>query len=120
MTPAEMAGTGPLVLVNRSHPLEREPDAASLLPPDSRRPDIRLDTRASTVLSRFLSDLGCAGEIVPVSGYRSRAEQEAIFADSLRDNGEAFTMDLHLWYDTTKTRGGFVSALGAGEEFASC
>lgn len=36
------------------------------------------------------------------------------------DNGEAFTMDLHLWYDTTKTRGGFVSALGAGEEFASC
>ena len=91
MTPAEMAGTGPLVLVNRSHPLEREPDAASLLPPDSRRPDIRLDTRAGTVLSRFLSDLGCAGEIVPVSGYRSRAEQEAIFADSLRDNGEAFT-----------------------------
>ncbi|OUO12004.1 hypothetical protein [Flavonifractor sp. An4] len=39
---------------------------------------------------------------------------------SIVDNGEAFTMDLHLWYDTTKTRGGFVSALGAGEEFASC
>ena len=39
---------------------------------------------------------------------------------SIVDNGEAFTMDLRLWYDTTKTRGGFVSALGTGEEFASC
>lgn len=91
MTPAEMVRTGPLVLVNQSHPLEREPDAASLLPPDDRRPHILLDTRAGTVLNRFLSDLGCTGEIVPVSGYRSRGEQEAIFSDSLRDNGEAFT-----------------------------
>lgn len=91
MTPAEMVGTGPLVLVNQSHPLEREPDATSLLPPDDRRPHILLDTRAGTVLNRFLSDLGCAEEIMPVSGYRSRAEQEAIFSDSLRDNGETFT-----------------------------
>ena len=85
MTPAEMVCTGPLVLVNQSHPLEREPDAASLLPPDDRRPHILLDTRAGTVLNRFLSDLGCTGEIVPVSGYRSRGEQETIFSDSLRD-----------------------------------
>ena len=91
MTPAEMVRTGPLVLVNQTHPLEQEPDAAALLPPDSRRPDILLEARAGTVLSRFLSDLGCTGEIVPVSGYRSRAEQEAIFSDSLRNNGEAFT-----------------------------
>lgn len=92
MTPAEMVRTGPLVLVNQSHPLAQEPTVASLLPPDSRRPNILLDARAGTVLSRFLSDLGCAGEIVPVSGYRSRAEQEAIFSRSLRDSGEAFTL----------------------------
>ena len=91
MTLAEMVHTGPLVLVNQAHPLEQEPDAAVLLPPDSRRPDILLEARAGTVLSRFLSDLGCTGEIVPVSGYRSRAEQEAIFSSSLRENGEAFT-----------------------------
>ena len=91
MTPAEMVRTGPLVLVNQTHPLEQEPDAAVLLPPDSRRPDILLEARAGTVLSRFLSDLGCTGEIVPVSGYRSRAEQEAILSSSLRENGEAFT-----------------------------
>lgn len=91
MTPAEMVGSGPLVLVNQSHPLEREPDTTSLLPSDDRRPHILLDVRAGTVLNRFLSDLGCTGEIVPVSGYRSRAEQEAIFSDSLRDNGEDFT-----------------------------
>ena len=66
MTPAEMVRTGPLVLVNQSHPLAQEPTVASLLPPDSRRPNILLDARAGTVLSRFLSDLGCAGEIVPL------------------------------------------------------
>ena len=38
MTPAEMVRTGPLVLVNQSHPLEQEPDAASLLPPDDSLP----------------------------------------------------------------------------------
>ena len=91
MTLAEMVHTGPLVLVNQAHPLEQEPDAAVLLPPDNRRPDILLEARAGTVLSRFLSDLGCTGEIVPVSGYRSRAEQEAIFFGSLRETGEAFT-----------------------------
>ena len=91
MTLAEMVHTGPLVLVNQAHPLEQEPDAAVLLPPDNRRPDILLEARAGTVLSRFLSDLGCTGEIVPVSGYRSRAEQEAIFSDSLRNSGEDFT-----------------------------
>ena len=38
---------------------------------------------------------------------------------SVVDNGNAFTMDLNLWYATTRTRGGFVCALGAGEEFGS-
>lgn len=35
------------------------------------------------------------------------------------DNGRSFTMDLKLWYATTKTRGGFVAALGTGKEFAA-
>ena len=39
---------------------------------------------------------------------------------SIVDNGSTFTMDLRLWYATTKTRGGFVSALGAGKESATC
>ena len=35
------------------------------------------------------------------------------------DNGRIFTMDLKLWYSTTKTRGGFVAALGTEKEFAA-
>ena len=30
----------------------------------------------------------------------------------LLDSGEALTIDLRLWYATTRRRGGFVSALG--------
>ena len=35
------------------------------------------------------------------------------------DNGRVFEMDLKLWYGTTKTRGGFVAALGTGAPFAA-
>lgn len=41
-------------------------------------------------------------------------------AAALLDSGNAFSIDLALWYATTRTRGGFVSALGAGKEFATC
>lgn len=37
----------------------------------------------------------------------------------LVDNGRAFAIDLQLWYATTKTRGGFVAALGTGEALAA-
>ena len=30
----------------------------------------------------------------------------------LLDSGKALTIDFRLWYETTKRRGGFVSALG--------
>ena len=37
----------------------------------------------------------------------------------LVDNGRSFAIDLKLWYATTRTRGGFVAALGTGREFAA-
>nr|WP_243141868.1 MULTISPECIES: D-alanyl-D-alanine carboxypeptidase family protein [unclassified Pseudoflavonifractor] len=91
MNHAEMLHTGPLVLVNREHPLPAEPSRADLLSVSHRHPGILLNSRAKLVLCQLLSDLGCTGDIVPVSGYRSKAEQLAIFENALRSHGREFT-----------------------------
>lgn len=38
-----------------------------------------------------MDELDAWGSIVPVSGWRSREEQERLYAQSLRENGEEFT-----------------------------
>ena len=43
------------------------------------------------MLSGLISRLGAAGEIVPVSGWRSAEEQQEIWDGSMRENGAEFT-----------------------------
>ena len=47
--------------------------------------------RARAWLERLLDAVGARGAIVPVSGFRSRAEQQAIWDGSLAEHGRAFT-----------------------------
>ena len=86
-----MAGiySGSLILVNAEHPLRdgRRPRLAPAAPGSS----VLLETRASAMLTGALERLGAVGEIVPVSGWRSRAEQQQIWDDSMAENGEDFT-----------------------------
>ena len=86
-----MAGiySGSLILVNAEHPLRdgRRPPLAPAAPGSSVLPE----TRASAMLTGALERLGAVGEIVPVSGWRSRAEQQQIWDDSMAENGEDFT-----------------------------
>lgn len=84
------AAIGPLALVNRHHPLQPG-YTLSLLPPDERFPDILMERRAATLLSACLLAAGAAGKIVPVSGWRSRKEQQAIWDSTLAEEGEDFT-----------------------------
>lgn len=80
---------GYLILVNASHPLLVP--AEGLVPVDRRRPDILLQWEAAKALGEALAYIGAGDGIIPVSGYRSRAEQAAIYESSLRENGPAFT-----------------------------
>lgn len=81
--------SGLLILVNAEHPIQHmeRPVLAPAVPGS----DILLDTRASAMLSGLISRLGAAGEIVPVSGWRSAEEQQEIWDGSMRENGEEFT-----------------------------
>ncbi|WP_308588901.1 M15 family metallopeptidase [uncultured Oscillibacter sp.] len=82
--------TGPLLLVNRDHPL-RHPSPAALAPVDSRHPDILLESRSTQMLSACIRQVGGGREIVPVSGWRSQAEQQRIWDDTLAAHGQDFT-----------------------------
>ena len=81
--------SGPLVLVNRQHPLAEEPRQL-LTAADERYPNILLERQAARLLAACCLDAGGAREIVPVSGWRSQAEQQAIWEDTLQRRGEAF------------------------------
>lgn len=81
---------GNLRLVNAKYPC-RESEHARYLPPDARFPDIRLTPAAAKALRAAWRHILSGDAIVPVSGYRTLAEQTEIYARSLGENGERFT-----------------------------
>ena len=81
--------SGLLVLVNAEHPIRRR--ERPVLAPEAPGSDVLLDTRAAAMLTGLISRLGAAGEIVPVSGWRSMREQREIWDGSMAENGTEFT-----------------------------
>ena len=82
--------TGPLALVSAAHPLAENPPPR-LLPPDPQRPEILLEPRAAGLLQACIRAVGGQEEILPVSGWRSRQEQQKIWTDTLEKRGLAYT-----------------------------
>ena len=81
---------GSLILVNAAHPLaEAAPVRCVPVSPDGGGE--MLAPSAAAVLRHIFTQSGCGTRILPDSGARTRAEQERLYADSLRDNGEEFT-----------------------------
>lgn len=81
--------SGLLVLVNAENPIRRR--ERPVLAPAAPGSDVLLDTRAAAMLTGLISRLGAAGEIVPVSGWRSMREQREIWDGSMAENGTEFT-----------------------------
>lgn len=81
----QQVSRGSLVLVNRNHPVTRRLGKKSL---GLVGQGIAMEAVAAAQLNKLLKD---QTDIVCVSGFRSREEQERIYTDSLQENGEAFT-----------------------------
>lgn len=88
--PRKQIFEGPLLLVNRDHPL-RDTRPGSLSAVDRLHPDILLERWAAGLLAACLQKAGGAGKIVPVSGWRSQQEQQRIWDETMAESGEAFT-----------------------------
>lgn len=82
--------TGSLILVNANHGIQGELQDF-LLPAFDRQPEVLLQRSAATLLNCLMQKIRGWQSIVPVSGFRSHQEQQAIWDDSLRENGRVFT-----------------------------
>lgn len=80
---------GSLMLVNARHPLPESVDPERLTP--FLGSGVLLERRTALVLENLFGILGCAGTLLPVSGYRTLAEQKQIYASSLAEHGADFT-----------------------------
>ena len=80
----------PLLLVNAAHPLPKVP-WPDLTAVDECYPDVLLERRVAGLLRACIQAVGGQGQIVPVSGWRSQAEQQSIWDDCLIKSGETFT-----------------------------
>lgn len=81
---------GYLILVNAKHPLEGVQQMLSGTGLVTIAPDIQLEALTAKMLREAIAAVDGSSEIVPVSGYRSRAVQRALFADALRDHGRVY------------------------------
>lgn len=104
---------GHLVLVNGKHPLRKKfIQSVRLISFDEKRKDILLDTKTTILLTQLFEFIGSNDEIVPVSGFRTRAEQEKIYQESLIKNGRAFTEKYVALPDRSEHQTGLAIDLG--------
>lgn len=82
--------SGDLILVNASHPY-RETDSVSLVSIANEPSTVLMERHAATLLAELMKKIHGWEQILPVSGWRSHLEQTAIWNDTLRESGEAFT-----------------------------
>lgn len=86
----EQVYAGHLILVNQSHPL-RSFRPVNLVPVDQVHTDILLERQTAKLLAACIQAVGGQDDILPVSGWRSQEEQQAIWNDTLKREGEVFT-----------------------------
>lgn len=80
---------GALILVNARHPVSG--DAPGELTAVDASGGVQLEKQTAAALRELMREIGGWDCIVPVSGWRSRAEQQAIWDVSLRENGPEYT-----------------------------
>ena len=80
--------SGPLILVNKENPIGEYISERQLL---EISPGICLEKQTALSYEAVIREIGAMSNIVPVSGYRDKSEQERLFSDALRQYGEEYT-----------------------------
>lgn len=81
---------GNLILVNQEHSYQ-EQHAVLCTVGTWEGADILYERTAAAALNKLIQEIGGASQIVPVSAWRSLAEQQKIWDDSLAEHGLEFT-----------------------------
>lgn len=102
---------GSLILVNIDTPYIKT-EKVNLMPALKNTPHILLERTVANTLTKIIDELSCGDFLVAVSGWRSRAEQEKIYSDSLAQNGESFTRKYVALPDHSEHQTGLAIDLG--------
>ena len=89
--PQEMVHTGDLILVNAQFPFRKTGTDRFPAPGQLWGQPCLAGRRVARLLEKLVLDLGGGEALCPVSGWRSREEQEAIYTRSLQEHGRRFT-----------------------------
>ena len=81
---------GDLILVNRAYGYREQCQELSHVGVWNGE-EILYESRAACALDRLMGAIGGWEHIVPVSGWRSRTQQQAIWDQSLAESGREFT-----------------------------
>ncbi len=81
---------GSLILVNPEYGY-REQEREDLVPAWEGMPKVQMERRAAVLLAELMGKIRGWERSVPVSGWRSRKEQQIIWEECLEESGEEFT-----------------------------
>lgn len=82
---------GNLILVNSEHKIRENSISKDLKAFNNLYPEMLFDSTANLELQKILAEIKSENKIVPVSAFRTLEDQENIWNDSLKENGEKFT-----------------------------
>lgn len=112
--------SGPLILVNRHHPLPTgsggEPSLRSLTLMGGAQSPVLLEPMAEFMLRQLLLACDAQEEITAVSGYRSAREQKFIYDQCLMENGREFTQKYVARVQESEHQTGLAIDLGENRE----
>ena len=107
---------GHLILVTPQFPLAHFPNPEYMIPAIEDQPEIRIDTKAARALQFLLRQIRSGNQIAAVSGFRTQAEQEKIWNDTLKEQGLAFTQKFVAVPGHSEHQTGLAIDLGENKE----
>lgn len=81
---------GSLLLIKAGYPIAIPFGAQGMVPVWESHPHITMQPDAARMMCALAEAAGTKDEMIPISGYRPRAEQAALYDEVLRTNGAAF------------------------------
>ena len=103
-----------LVLVNSDHAMPRT--FTPVLVPVCGQKSILMEVTAARALEALIRKIDGWDSIVPVSGWRSRKEQQQIWDDSMAENGLLFTQTYVAYPDHSEHQTGLAIDLGLKQD----
>lgn len=107
---------GNLILVNPDYFLQEEIPLNDLEIVNEKYHSILLQKEANKFLQFVLREMKIENEIVPVSGYRTLEEQNQIWKDSFKENGEEFTKKFVAIPNASEHQTGLAIDLGLNQD----